>query len=827
MNRNRLCSFFILSCFSFSVQAQDTLKPVKAVRIHTPPKIDGVLDEEIWKDVPVSDNFIQWDPDYKAPSSQRTEVKIVYDDDAIYIGAFMYDAHPDSILHELGSRDDQGLNADYFFTGIDTYNKQIDAYYFGVTASGVQLDLREQDDTYDAVWLSAVKLNDKGWCAEFRIPYSAIRFPAGKDLNWRVHFRRNIRRRRELSRCPFYPKEDPKFLKYFAHLEGLSEIKAPTRLSLVPYLSVSGENSPDYNADGSYNSNSTGLSYGAGADIKFGLNDRFTLDATLLPDFSQVQSDNKVKNLSYREVTYQENRPFFKEGVELFNKMGLFYSRRVGRLPTLHDSLQLNIPKGAVLEDNPSQTRLLNSIKFSGRTNGGLGIGIFNAITDNMYATIRDSTGNRKKILTEPFTNYNILVFDQQLRNSSSVTLINTSVLRDKGWMNADVTGLGFELLNKKNNIRLSGEEGLSQHFKKDSTGKMQGLLGYKYGLGLEKIGGNLTYGVKHTGYSNTYDQRDMGYYVVTNQRNTFTYITYDQFVANKYFRNSEVSLSNQYAVNFLNGNRTNNEIDVNAFAMLLNYLVFFGGVGTNPQRSLDYFEPRVPGYVFQTRRTVYGYLGTSTDYRKRFAVDLKLVGAQYLNEDVHGFFGEADLGLRFRVNDRLSIFYNGMLSQDNYNIGFAALDSMGVPVIGSRTLHTLVNQLKLKYIFSPTMSLSLSGRHYWNTGHYYHYYTLNNDGSLNPDATYQTINDFNYNVFNIDLVYTWIFSPGSSISVIYKNAIEQNNITNVMPSRFDSDFNGTIRSPQINSLSLKLLYYLDYQEVKRAIQKRKASIQE
>jgi len=467
---HRIVPFLILLITTFPAFGQDTLKSLHAVRVLAPPHIDGLLDEEIWKEVPAASGFIQWDPFYKAPSSQQTEVKIVYDDDAIYVGAYMYDAHPDSILHELGSRDDQGLNSDYFVVSFDTYDKQIDAYNFGVSASGVQLDSREQDDTFDAVWLSAVKLTEKGWCAEFRIPYSALRFPGAKEMKWRLQFRRNIRRNRELSRWPFYPKDDPKYIKYFAHLEGLADIKAPTRLSLIPYLSVSAENSPDYNADGTYNSNSTGLSYGAGADIKYGLNDRFTLDATLLPDFSQVQSDNRVKNLSYREITYPENRPFFKEGVELFTKLGLFYSRRVGRIPTLHDSVQLYLPKGSVIEDDPSQTRLLNSIKLSGRTSKGLGIGFFNAVTDNMYATVRDSLGNRKKILTEPLTDYNILVFDQQLKNSSSVTLINTSVLRDKGWMNADVTGLGFELLNKKNNVKLSGEEALSQHFKKDST---------------------------------------------------------------------------------------------------------------------------------------------------------------------------------------------------------------------------------------------------------------------------------------------------------------------------------------------------------------------
>jgi hypothetical protein len=817
----------LLLLFGFAVSvglAQDTLKPqdtlkvVQAVRTRIAPKIDGILEDEVWKNIPASTDFIQWDPDYKAPSSQKTEVKIIYDDDAIYIGAFMYDTHPDSILHELGNRDDQGLNSDYFFVGIDTYNKHIDAYYFGVSASGVQMDVTIADQTFDGVWLSGVKLNDKGWCAEFRIPYSAIRFPVTPNHDWRIQFQRTIRRNRELSRCPFYPKEDPTYLKYFAHLQGLTDIKAPTRLVLIPYLTVAGENSPDYNADGSYNSNSAALSYSLGADIKYGINDRFTLDATLLPDFSQVQSDNKVKNLSYREITYQENRPFFKEGIDLFTKMNLFYTRRVGLLPILHDSLQANLKKGEVLEDNPYQARLLNCIKLTGRTDHGLGIGFFNAITENTYGTVRDSLGNHHQVLTQPFTNYNILVLDQQLKNSSSITLINTNVLRDKGWMNANVTGLGFTLLNKKNTIKITSEEALSEHFKQDSTGsKLNTLSGYKYSLWLEKIGGNFTYGMRHGGYSPTYDQQDLGFYLVTNQRSTFTYLTYDQFVANKTFRNAELSGNNQYATNFVTGERTSNLFDLNGYCMLLNYLVFFFDAGVSPTHNLDYFEPRVPGYVFMQRRYYNGNVGVSTDYRKRFAVDFKIIGAQYLNESISGIYTEADLGLRFRVNDRVSLFYNGTISRDNYNQGFAALDTNGAPVMGGRVLNTVVNSIQARYIFSPTMSLNLNVRHYWNTGKYLQYFTLNNDGTLKPYDSYKTVNDFNYNIFNIDLVYTWIFSPGSTLSVIYKNAIEQNTLTTSIPRYYDEDFNGTMMSPQTNSLSVKLLYYLDYQDVKKA----------
>ena len=443
--------------FPLFLLAQDTVKTITAIRIQSPPKIDGVLDDEVWKNAPVATDFIQDEPDYNKPPTQRTEVKVLYDDNAIYIGAFLYDNCSDSILCELGSRDEERLNADNFMVGFDTYNKLIDAYIFGTTASGVQMDSRFQDETYDAVWHSHVTINEKGWCAEFKIPYSALRFPDVKEQNWRIEFQRNMRRRREASRWTLIPKDAPNVVNYFGMLKGVTDIKTPLRLSIIPYLSGYAENAPEYNADGTH-SYANSFSYNAGADVKYGMNESFTLDMTLLPDFSQVQSDNKVKNLSYREITYDENRPFFKEGTELFNKSNLFYSRRIGKTPALFYDVPYLLNPGDVILKNPSQAKLLNATKISGRNKNGLGIGVFNAVTDNMYAAVKDSLGNKREMLTEPLSNYNIVVFDQQLKNSSSVYFINTNVIRSKKWDDANVSGTGFELYDKKNIVKFSGD---------------------------------------------------------------------------------------------------------------------------------------------------------------------------------------------------------------------------------------------------------------------------------------------------------------------------------------------------------------------------------
>ncbi len=805
-----------LICISAALFSQDTVKTIRAIRIADAPKIDGILDEEVWKNVPIATDFIQDEPDYMKPSTQKTEVKVVYDNSAIYVGAFMFDTHPDSILYELGNRDEQGLNTDAFAVGFDTYNKLIDAYIFGVSASGVQMDVRVEDETYDAVWFSAVKKSELGWCAEFRIPYSAFRFPDAKNQLWRVEFQRDIRRRRETCRWTFVPKDKENFLQFFGLLEGVSDIKAPLRLSFTPYLSGYAESAPDYDESGNIVT-ANSFSYNVGADIKYGIDERFTLDMTLLPDFGQVQSDNKVKNLSYREITYEENRPFFKEGTELFSKNNLFYSRRIGKTPTLFYSVPYLLNSGEVILKNPSQVKLINASKLSGRTNNGLGIGIFNAITDNMYAEVEDSLGNKRKILTEPLTNSNIIVVDQQLKNSSSAYFINTNVVRDMQWNDANVTGAGVDLYNKQNTIEFSASGALSQLYSKTdtTTGVFNDLLGYKYYLGLEKVGGNYNYGLKYEALSNTFDQRDLGYYNTNNFRNYVAFLEHDQFKPWKIFRFSEWSVNTSYSDNFTTAKRTGLQLSLNTFTMLMNYLGVFVGAEISPFKNYDYYEPRVEGMYYINRRYYYSYAGFSTDYRKKVALDLKGNFARYINEGIPGTFWGIDPGLRFRINDKFSIFYSGGYSFDAYNEGFVTIDSTGDVIFGGRILETVANNLRIKYIFTPNMSLSLNGRHYWNTGKYVQFFSLLNDGSLSINNYHEELHDFNYNAFNIDLVYSWIFSPGSNLSIVYKNAIETDELLTIFP-RFSENFGNTLASPQTNSISIKFLYYLDYLSLRK-----------
>ncbi|MBK7182455.1 MAG: hypothetical protein IPH89_05700 [Bacteroidetes bacterium] len=235
----------------------------------------------------------------------------------------------------------------------------------------------------------------------------------------------------------------------FGDITGIENIKSPLRLSITPYVSAYLENYP-YNQIGKSNNS---YSFNGGMDIKYGINESFTLDMTLVPDFGQVQSDNQVLNLSPFEVQFNENRQFFTEGTELFNRAGLFYSRRIGGQPLNYYNAYNQLNEGEYLKENPASSQLINATKVSGRTKKNLGIGIFNSTSKPMFATISDSLGNTQKE-TRPLSNYTYC-FRSSIKNNSYISLINTNVTRNGGDYDANVTGTNFDLLTKKTNMPL------------------------------------------------------------------------------------------------------------------------------------------------------------------------------------------------------------------------------------------------------------------------------------------------------------------------------------------------------------------------------------
>src|SRR5687767_6351557 len=377
--------FFLLPLVLVCGQIFSQSKSLQALKTTQPPRIDGSLDDIAWETAPEATDFIQNFPQAGQPSSAKTVVKILYDNNAIYIGARLYD-DPSLIRKQLTARDEeQQTDVDYFSVFFDTYNDNQNGFQFLVTAANVQTDVRLAptietdfgvfgDKTWDAVWESETSITAEGWIVEMKIPYISLRFAKKNLQDWGLQFLRFMRRNNETS---FWNPVDPNingFLNQFGDYTGIKDVEPPLRLSFSPYLSTGINISPE---NGNYR---TEWLKSGGLDVKYGLSESFTLDATLIPDFGQVVSDNVVNNLTPYEIRFDEHRPFFTEGTELFNKAGLFYSRRVGDMPEKFSMVQ-GLPQATYeIIENPAVTTLYNAIKLSGRNRNQLGIGFFNAI---------------------------------------------------------------------------------------------------------------------------------------------------------------------------------------------------------------------------------------------------------------------------------------------------------------------------------------------------------------------------------------------------------------------------------------------------------------
>lgn len=804
----------LLNIYSFLIFAQDH-KSIQATRTTKPPIIDGVLNDSCWLAAEATGDFIQNQLHPLAPSEQKTEVKFLYDNDAIYIYAHMHDVSADSVLHELSTRDNEA-NADLFGVLFDTYNDDINAFGFFVTAAGTQIDARYssegQDFDWNTVWISAVKITNEGWDVEMKIPYSAVRFSAKEEQVWGFNVIRKIRRLREMS---FWNPVDPKvngFVKQFGHITGLKNLKPPLRLSITPYIAGILNNYP-YNEPGIKN---TTYNASGGLDLKYGVNDGFTLDMTLVPDFSQVQSDNQVLNLSPFEVQFQERRPFFTEGTELFNKGGLFYSRRVGGMPMDYYNAYGKLNPGEKILKNPSQAKLYNATKLSGRTSSKLGIGIFNAISGETYAIAQDSSDNTRNILTSPLTNYNILVFDQALKNNSYVTLINTNVTRGGHYYDANVTGLGGDFNDKTNTYGVYAFGVMSQKFFPDSSHSDKG---YNARLNFGKRSGNFTWNAYGNLNTDRYDPNDLGINFMNNNIDMGLDLNYNIFKPfwklNNAYNNLYLVYSRMYKpdvfANFgLGGN------NITTFAK--RFLTVGIRYGLEPITTYDYYEPRIFGrfYTFPTNYRGGGFI--SSDYRKKLAIDIS-TNVRVFNENKRK---ETDFYIapRWRVNNKLSFTFETYILEKLDDIGFVNYNSSSDTItFGRRHLQTVSNTLSGTYKFTNKMSLSVRGRHYWSKANYHGYYNLETNGDLTL-YNYQGDHNVNFNAFNVDVVFFWQFAPGSELNIVWKDAVIKRE--GIITNDYYMNIQNSINSPQNNTISIKVLYYLDYVTVKKALKRKR-----
>lgn len=417
-------------------------KAVRAFRVNSSIKLDGLLEEEVWKThEPVTD-FLQRDPVDGAPASEKTEVWVAYDESNLYVAAYCHDSEPAGVIGRLGRRD-SFVDSDWFFFAVDPYFDRRSGYLFGVNPAGSIVDEVlsndvNEDESWDGIWEARVARVPDGWTLEMKIPFNQLRFPKKEKYVWGVNFQRTIKRKNERVAFAWVPKEDAAFVSRFARLVGIENINPGRRIELFPYSVGQAQFRPAEPG----NPFETGHKYlgNAGFDLKVGLKSNLNLDVTVNPDFGQVEVDPAVINLSAYETFYQEKRPFFIEGASIFNNFGrggiylnaninwpnprLFYSRRIGRAPQgypVHDGY-VNFP---------DRTTIIGAFKLTGRVGSGWNVGFISALTGREFATV-DDLSSRYQDEVEPLTYYGVLRVQKDINDGQQgIGIMATGVMRD------------------------------------------------------------------------------------------------------------------------------------------------------------------------------------------------------------------------------------------------------------------------------------------------------------------------------------------------------------------------------------------------------------
>ena len=805
-----LFSLFISNYISIFAQEKKTLN---IVRTDTPPKIDGVLDDAIWQTAEEAKDFVEFRPEMGVTLEpyQETVVKMTYDDHAVYVGAYLKDK-PENIMKQFNHRDNFGQQ-DFFGVVLNPNNDAQNDTEFFVFPSGNQADAiaspgNGEDFGWNAVWESAVKIVNDGWVVEMKIPYRTLRFSNHEVQTWGLQFHRRFRLTDTQYSWNPIDRTKGNIGLYHGELKGIKNIEPPTRLTFYPFVSgLATTNDGDTNTD-----------FNVGLDLKYGITENFTLDATLIPDFSQAAFDNITLNLGPFEQTYSEQRQFFKEGVDLFNKGNLFFSRRIGNAPSgdpeLADNEEANIPE---------EVKVLNAIKVSGRTKKGLGVGFFNAITDVTHATIKDTiTGQTRTEVVEPLANYNILVLDQQFHGNSSVSLINTNVTRDGHFRDANVTGLLADITNKRNTYNVQGQIKMSNINMGNGDETETGFSSF---FSIRKAHGNFRYSFDHSLADDKYDINDLGLILRNNYNNFGADAWYQIFEPTKKLNNFFIGTYINYKRLFDPSVYTGTNFGFHMDAQTKKLLWFGFNFNCEPGKQYDYFEPRdfenKRYFVYKNVISVNGWFETNSNKKVSFDGNLGTFTMFDKERDLFGYF--VSLGPTVRFNDKFRMSYNIHYENNKGSRGFVG--NIGDDIIfGERNIVSIENSISGAFNFSPFHSLTLTFRNFWSTVTYDHdLFKLEEDGSLSTSDGY-TVNsldnpNINFNTWNLDFRYSWEFAPGSQLTALYRNSLF-NQDTASRDSYFDSL--GTLfKQPIQHTFSLRLQYFIDYNNVKDIFKKK------
>lgn len=780
-------------------------------------RLDGILDENDWNMAPSGTNFIQNEPNDGMPSSEKTTVRILYDDENIYAGIIAYDSCPDQISARLARRDDEHTPSDWLHIAFDSYNDNRTAFQFSVNPAGVKQDCMWSEDTesdinWNAVWGVATKINKDCWVAEFCIPFSQLRYSIHSDKEniWGLQIGREILRNKELSLWSSLSKDVDQFVSLFGDLNGLKNLPESRNLEILPYT-VGGIETWGDPGDNPFK-NEPSLSARMGADIKYGITSNMTLNATINPDFGQVEQDPSELNLSRYERYLNEKRPFFMEGANLFEypvsftgqqKESLFYSRRIGRSPQLspydtYAAEKMDTGSVDLYSDTPQFARILGAAKLTGRTSSGWSVGILEAVTNSEETVIKSSSGDEATVQIVPMTNYFVSRALKDYNDGRSTlggifTAVNRNISNDEMETlrtSAYTSGIDFSHRWHDDEFRIDGkvlashvrgsekaitatQESSARYYQRpdadhlgvDTT--LTYLNGFSANLVIGRFAGeHWRYGMGLNTRTPGFEINDIGYIRDTDQSVGAVWVNYNEFEPGDYLRNWRIESSIWKATNY-DLNNIGAGVSINGNLQTLDYFGLYFGGGKHSKRQNNSLLEGGPSII--TPGDFISWFGFHTDHRKTFS----LGGHMEYNRNDEGFdsyqFGPS---FTFRPPGRFEITLRPSYSHSQEDMKYIE-EINGKYIIGHLDRENFSTQIRIDLAITPDMTLQFYGMPYLTAGTYTNFREVTNRHAENYNDrfapySYGSNIDFNFKQLRSNLVFRWEFSPGSTIYFVW-----------------------------------------------------------
>jgi len=834
----------------------------------TAPRLDGRLDDEVWGRATPTGSFRQRDPDEGAPGTERTEVRVLYDDEALFVGIRAFDSRPDQISAPLARRD-ESPPSDWIGILIDSYYDRRTAFEFVVNPAGVKQDSYhfndgELDPTWDAIWEVATSRDTDGWTAEFRIPWSQLKFGGSQDRRFGFNIWRKINRTGELQHWKLMPRNGTGDASRYGELTGFTQLNPRRKVEITPY-SVLGRSFSPAEPGNPFQTGSAGRAT-LGADIRYGLTSNLTLSAALNPDFGQVEADPAVVNLSAQETFYPEKRPFFTEGSDAFrfritaspwSQEQFFYTRRIGRAP------QLRPDDRGGYASSVHETTILGAAKVQGKTPSGWTIGALAALTSEETAAVVDGAGAAFRDVIEPRTAYGVARLSRDFRNGRTVlgafgTMVRRDLPETVTSLRSGALAAGFEMQHRFGNdqllaratvmaSRVTGSPAAITATQRSSVHYFQrpdiayasldptatSLSGYGGFLEIKKDAGTWLYGAQVNTRSPGFELNDAGYQTNSARNTELAWITRRWLQPGRVFRSFLLRLNQWYDWDY-DGKGINPGLELIGNSVFRNYGTFnfwtginFGGLEQAALRG----GPAL-------KWPLNGWLGGSFGSDPRKAVRLTADMNYWRNFDGIGHGTSIGAMVSWRPSGRLDLSMGPRFEDEVPSRQFVASGAVAGTteyVVGDLSQKTVSLATRGNFTFTPSLTFQLYAEPFMSSGRFLTFKRVTDPAGASEAARFDHLGadrlirngasvaadfdrdgvadlqlgqpDFTVLSLRSTAVLRWEYRPASTVFLVWQQ--ERGGFSNDGRFRFRDNLSELFGAQASNSLILKVSYWL------------------